>query len=439
MEIHLVFAMLGIIIVLGFIGDLVFRRTNIPDVVWLIFFGALIGPGLGLVSSATLSAVAPIFTTFALIFILFEGALHLKIKEIFKGVYRGSTLALVNYIVSVIVVGAIALFFGFTLIQSLVLGAILGGTSSAVVIPIMKKINTSKPTVSSLTVESAVSDVLCIVGTLAILKIHLLGSLNVPTFLNGLFDVFVVSLFIGAVAGFLWLKLLKKLNPYAKSYMITIAFMLLLFSFTEYVGSNGAMACLAYGLVLGNSRKVLEAAGDGEVTGPTIKAPEMFFYEEISFLVKTFFFVYIGILLPVTSILPYLIAGVIVVALYLARPISTMALGDKFNFDERAIVDSLIPKGLAAAVLVQVAAQDGIGETALLSSVVMATILISILASTIFVFLAERKKFNGLTNIYRRKIFKKEDAPFCSFPQKDSQTKGPAPSEKLKKPADRPK
>lgn len=430
MEVYVFFAMLGAIIFLGFIGDLVFKRTNIPDVIWLILFGVLIGPVYKMVQIEAIESVAPAFITFALIFILFEGALHLKFREIFKGMYGGSMLAIVNFSISALVIAGIAYLFGFSMVQSALLGTILGGTSSAVVIPIVKRLNIAKPTITTLSLESAISDVLCIVGTLAVLEVHSLGVLDLPNFLNGLFDSFVVALFIGGAAGYVWLKILKFVSQHTKSYMITIAALLIVYSFTQYIGSSGAMACLAFGLVLGNSRKILEATGDDEATSSTIKSSEMFFYEEISFLVKTFFFVYLGMLLEFSTPTPYIIAGIIVVCLYFIRPVSTISLGSKLSVDDRAIVDSLIPKGLAAAVLVQIATRNGGIETALLSEVVMATIILTILASTALVFLAEHKKFSGLSNFYAKRTGWKRlqgspvrEGDACPVKRKDSAAK----------------
>lgn len=39
-----ILAAVGIIILLGFLSDLIFTKTSIPDVIWLILIGLLIGP-----------------------------------------------------------------------------------------------------------------------------------------------------------------------------------------------------------------------------------------------------------------------------------------------------------------------------------------------------------------------------------------------------------
>ena len=68
--------------------------------------------------------------------------------------------------------GAVALmalllivFLGLEPWMGILGGFILGGTSSAVVIPMITSLNASEESTTLLTVESALTDVLCIIGT----------------------------------------------------------------------------------------------------------------------------------------------------------------------------------------------------------------------------------------------------------------------------------
>ncbi|MBU0536222.1 MAG: cation:proton antiporter [Nanoarchaeota archaeon] len=285
METYIVLVIAAVIIFLGFIGELVFRKTNIPDVIWLILFGIVIGPVLNMISPDVVETFAPIFTTFTLIFILFEGALNINIREIFKGMYSGSMLAFVNFIMSVIVTSGIAYMFGMELIPSLLLGTVLGGTSSAVVIPIVRRLNISKSASTSLVLESAISDVLCIIGVVTIIQVIELGQLQVAEVLHGVLSNFVLALFIGGVGGYLWVRILSKISSYTKSFIITIAVMLLFYGFTEFIGSNGAIACFAFGVVMGNSKKILTVLNKN--TTGSMKSSQFFFYSEIGFKIAS--------------------------------------------------------------------------------------------------------------------------------------------------------
>jgi cell volume regulation protein A len=64
---------LAAIFLIGTFGEVVFSRTKVPDVVWLIVVGILIGPVLGIVSRETLLGIAPYFSALTLVLVLFEG------------------------------------------------------------------------------------------------------------------------------------------------------------------------------------------------------------------------------------------------------------------------------------------------------------------------------------------------------------------------------
>ncbi|MBN2094476.1 MAG: cation:proton antiporter [Candidatus Aenigmarchaeota archaeon] len=425
MDIAVFFAIAALIIILGFLGELVFKKTNVPDVLWLMIFGILIGHFFGFYQTDLIADIASIFTTFALIFILFEGGLNLKIHEVFEGMFGGSLLAIVTFIFSVVSVTVVAVYFGFGLAQGVLLGMILGGTSSAVVVPIVKRLTISKQASSSLVLESAITDVLCIVAVLATIEIYGIGFANLDTglLLNSVLSKFLLAFFIGGVGGYLWLHVLNKMSGHTKSYMITIAFLLLIYSFTEYLKSSGAMACLALGVILGNSERLMKLGSNGETqTRTSIREAERFFYSEISFLVKSFFFVYLGLLMNFSSVEPYLIAGVIVLGLYLMRPISTLVAGKNFTPEDRAVVDSLVPKGLAPAILAGIPLKAGIPGTESFVSIVLACILISILLSTVLVFLAERKKYWGISNYLLGRVAKRKALDFKGAPDKEPTT-----------------
>jgi cell volume regulation protein A len=82
MELILLFLIIGGIIFLGWLAEMIFSKTGIPDVLLLILVGVLIGAGLHLVAPDAFASVAPYFITFALIFMAFNGALSFDIREV---------------------------------------------------------------------------------------------------------------------------------------------------------------------------------------------------------------------------------------------------------------------------------------------------------------------------------------------------------------------
>ena len=70
------------IFLIGIVGELVFAKTGVPDVIWLIVVGAVLGPISGLVSKAMLQSIAPYFGALTLVIVLFNGGTGLKLREL---------------------------------------------------------------------------------------------------------------------------------------------------------------------------------------------------------------------------------------------------------------------------------------------------------------------------------------------------------------------
>ena len=421
-EIPTIFASVGIIILLGFLSDLIFSKTQIPDVIWLIILGILIGPAaFSIIDDPTsLEGLAKVFTSFALLFILFEGGLHIRIKDLMRSMYGASTITVVNFFLTVIVITAIAKLAGWNLTNSLLLGTILGGTSSAVVVPIVRKLSMGPDNSLVLILESAFSDVLCIVASLSIIRIVTVDNPNFGGVLNSLFGSFAIAIFVGGIAGFIWILLMEKFPSLSRSYISTIGVLMLVFSLTELavsggqdsgsggviVSSGGAIAGLTFGIVVGNSRKILSLA-ESEATD-TLSVSARAFFSQISFFVKTFFFVYIGLLLNLNGgLFPIFLGFLISVAIFFTRPFSVklgFRPGEKSR--DRAVMESMIPKGLAAAVLAQIPSQYGIPGADQIITPVISTIFFTIVITTIMIFISEKTRYPGTSALFFRIIGK---------------------------------
>ena len=70
-DITLVFAIVAAVIVLGFGGELFFKRTGIPSFLFLIFVGILLGPVFNIVSGQQLVPVLGVIATLTLIMVIF--------------------------------------------------------------------------------------------------------------------------------------------------------------------------------------------------------------------------------------------------------------------------------------------------------------------------------------------------------------------------------
>ena len=382
-----VFALIGAIIILGFVAEWAFRRTGVPDILALMLLGFLIGPVFRVSDPTSMAAYAPIFAPIVLMILLFDGGLQMNIKKVVYATPKAGFFGLLN-VVFAMFVGAIfmKIALGWDFQMGAVLGAIVGGTSSAIVMPIVQRIKISEETRDLLSIESIVTDVLCIVAVIAVLDVMQAKSSNL---LGIILSAFSIGIMMGLVGGIIWLYLTKRFN--GLSYMLTLASIFVLYSFSESVGGSGAISALLFGLVLGHREEFSKLLGDAaqkEQEKTSLKLMQT----EISFFVKTFFFVYLGMLVSVGGMDRVAIGISLVLLLIAARYIATriITIGAKPK-ETAAFMATMAPRGLAAAVLAQVPFSRGLDPGREITDLVFVVIVATVLLVSLSVFYFGRK------------------------------------------------
>lgn len=170
LSVETVLGLTGLVILVGLAGELVFHRTGIPSVLFLMGLGVLLGPVLHFADATALTRFAPYFGTVALLIILFDGGINLQVMKVLKE----TPLALL-YSVTIFLctVGAIATYSVWVLegtwLAGLLLGSILGGTAAAIILPVVSKTaSLSEPVKVLISLDSAFSEVFVVVIALAI-------------------------------------------------------------------------------------------------------------------------------------------------------------------------------------------------------------------------------------------------------------------------------
>lgn len=402
MNVNYILLLFSLVIIFGYIAELVFERFNISDTLLLIILGFLIGPNvLNYIRPESLGSLAPFFTTFTLLFLMFEGSLKLDLKSFFRGFSSGVLIAIFFFFLSS--AGIILLFVlsGFDITISLMIGFALGGVSTSFVLPVLNQLNPGKEIRSVLTVEAAMTDVLAIVFALAMIDLKITNVFKIADILGHLVGLFAVAALIGIIAGALWIYLEEKFVK-DKDYMVTIGYVVLLYFLTEYLGGNGAMAALFFGLVLTNSvklrmsvKKVIknEDVEDGSIK-KIISAREKDFYDEISFFLKTFFFVYIGILLDISNKKAIVLGAAAAVIILVIRQVGHILGPMKKNFkkDELFLISSVFARGIAPVAIAITAIEKGILKDKIIIDSIYFTITATIILSSVMIFFY--KKFH---------------------------------------------
>lgn len=371
----------GVTIFLGVAGEAFFKRTGIPDVAFLMIFGVIIGPVLGIIQPEVVIEIVPYFAALALIIIMFDGGLNLDIKNIAKTAHFALLLAILGFVVSVLVVVLFSHYgLGWEWLDSILLGSIVGGSSSIVVFGLVRNFRISEETKSMLSFESAVTDILATIIAFIMFEAILTSQFNLELLGQTIGRAVAVGLILGFGVGIPWMYITTKLANAQHSYMLTLGVLFVLFFMANEFGESGALTALVFGLMLGNKTRLSRVL---KFRLPKIEADDSM-HSQLTFLVRAFFFVFVGLLASFGQI-EYVVFGILAtVAIYVGRIIVTrISLTKRFSMLDKKVTEVMIPRGLAAAVLATLPLTYGLPNAEAYPQIVFFIIMTSVIITTI--------------------------------------------------------
>ena len=378
---HVILLAAGVVIFLGVAGEAFFKKTGIPDVAFLMILGVIIGPVLGIIQPDAVIQIVPYFAALALIIIMFDGGLNLDLKQIIKTAHFSFTLAILGFILSVVIATlAIHYTLDWSWLESILLGSIVGGSSSAIVFGLVRNIRISEETKNMLSFESALTDILSTIIAFILFEAILAGQFDLQILQETIGRAIVVGLVLGFGVGIPWMYVSTKLGNAQHSYMLTLGVLFVLFFLANSFGESGALTALVFGLMLGNKNHL---AGILKFKLPRIELDDPT-HNQLTFLVRSFFFVFVGLMASIGQF-EYVVLGIgITIAIYFGRMIvSKITLTKKFSLLDRKVTYSMIPRGLAAAVLATFPITLGLPHAEAYPQIIFFIILSSVIITTI--------------------------------------------------------
>jgi cell volume regulation protein A len=428
-DIALVIAFVGMLIFAAHLLEALFRRTKIPDVLLLFLLGICLGPILKIVLPSHFGVIGPIFTTVTLVVILFDAGTKLNIRTLAETFRATASIAVFGFIFSAAATAAIvALLTDLDVVKAIMVGTICGGSSSIVVAPIISKLGMKEKSQTIPLLESTITDVLCVVITMGLIEAYQFGKFDIGTIAGDLISSFVMAVLIGIVSALAWSAILDRVRTIQSSSLATLAFVFVVFGVAEFLGYSGALTALVFGITLGNielfrtlSIRLFKRDIFAKPQSSTVPiGPELFktlstrlfrrnvfarahddtdnererdFFSEVVFLLKTFFFVYIGIVLQMAGWWLFAVGAITAFVVLLLRvPIVRFSLEKATPVTDASFITIMIPRGIAAAALASIPFQQGIEGGELIQSVVSVIILSTIILTTILVPIVERTK-----------------------------------------------
>ncbi len=219
---------LAILILLGLLVDYVFRRVRIPGLVGMMGVGVVLGPCVLAVLDPGLLAFSADFRMVALIVILLRAGFELR-KDTLRRV--GGQALLLSFVPATLeVVAVMALgprLLGLSVLESAILGTVLGAVSPAVVVPMMldfqaRRMGTDKGIPTMVIAASSIDDVFVIVVFTSLLGMYVGGSADLAWKLAGIPVAIVLGTGAGLGCGWVLYRVFRRFNPRATKRLLAI-------------------------------------------------------------------------------------------------------------------------------------------------------------------------------------------------------------------------
>ena len=351
-------------------------RLGVPSLLLFLVLGMLAGSEGILGIHFEDFELAQRYGIIALAFILFSGGAGTAWRDIRPGLVPGVALATVGVLLSALVLGAIAAaVLGLDLLQGMLLGSVIASTDAAAVFSILRSRGVAiVPRLRHLLeLESGSNDpaaVFLTVGIIALIERSADGMID-------LIGLFVGQLSVGLMAGWLLARgAVALINRVRLEYdglypVLTVAFVLLTYEGTTWLGGSGFLATYVAGLTVANAEFLH-------------KRSLLRFHDAVAWLMQISMFVLMGLLVFPSHLVP--VAGqallVAAVLILVARPLAVLLTLVPFRLPVRdiAFVSWVGLRGATPIILATFPVVSGVANAETIFNVVFFVVLLSVLA-----------------------------------------------------------
>ncbi len=392
------FLMLGTagVLLIGFVGRVLGKKTTIPYILWLMFFGLLLGPLLGLLKRNTLITYLPFIINIIILLVLFNAGLSINLRKIIHTISRGLGLSLTNFTLSFIVVFLITYFLLNNLIIAGLLSLTVAGLSLSVVSSFSRRSGTEKAR-NLVELEATVEEPLTIIFVLVLVGAIILNNTSISFVSGKVISEFSIGAVIGALIGMAWVPIMGYLQRkrYDYSYVASLAIAFLLYVFIGAINGSGPIAVLTFGVIIANGENIFRSLKYRHSISFNINKESKSFNELVTFLTTSFFFVYFGALVLLNDYLGFIFGIIIALALFIVKYLSTKAVLYKSAYEEKdkAIIGSMVSRGAGAAVVAVLPLSYAIKGTGSFIDIVFAVIFATIFLNSLMISIINKQKY----------------------------------------------
>lgn len=296
----------------------VLYRFGVPILLIFIVFGMLFGSDGVVGIYFDNYELTKDVCSFALIFIMFYGGFGTNWKMAKPVAVQSVLLSTVGVVVTAGLTGAFCfLVFKTTLLEGLLIGAVVASTDAAAVFAILRsqKLNLKGSLASILEIESGSNDPFAYMLTVIILEVMSGEGVGL------VIPLLIKQVFIGIITGVLLAKLttyfLRRANFEIEGFytIFVAAISVLAYALSEHFGGNGYLSVYLAGMIIGNSKI-------------PHKKSLVHFFDGISWIMQITLFFMLG-LLAFPSAIPQVAFKGIAISLFMiiiARPVAIFSI-----------------------------------------------------------------------------------------------------------------
>jgi potassium/hydrogen antiporter len=327
-DINLAILVGGFLFVISIIATLISARLGAPMLLVFLIIGMLAGEE-GIVGiQFDNPKVAFLIGSIALVIILFDGGMRTHPERFRVALAPASMLATVGVVLTCGIVGVSAAYLlDMTLMQGLLLGAILSSTDAAAVFSIFQSqgLRIKDRVASTLEIESGSNDPMAVMLTLTLVGVLAQGhELNWEVGRSFLQQA-VVGAGMGYGAGRVFVFLCRKLPlNFAFFPLLAVASCTFIFAMTNTFGGSGFLAVYLMGYLVGNAR-----------LPQIIHILRM--HDGLAWISQISMFLMLGLLVVPSNLMEHLVPALILAAIliFVARPVAVFFSLIPFRFPAR--------------------------------------------------------------------------------------------------------
>ena len=365
----------SILLLLSILASKASSRVGVPALLLFLVIGMLAGsegPGGIYFDDPSLAQSIGVVS---LALILFAGGLETNWQSVRPVLWHGFALSTAGVLITTFLVGLFATrILSLSLLEGLLLGAIVSSTDAAAVFGILRArgVGLKGYLTPLIELESGTNDPIAVFLTVSL--ISLLVNPNVSVF--DLIAAFVLQMVLGAVLGTIMGRgMVIVVNRLRLEYeglypVLSLSLVLLTYSATTAVGGNGFLAVYLAGLVMGNNDFIH-------------KSSLRRFHDGLAWLMQITMFLTLGLLVFPSRLLSVIDAGLLIAAflILVARPASvfTTLLFSRLDAREKALVSWVGLRGAVPIILATFPLLAGLPIADLFFNLVFFVVLTSVI------------------------------------------------------------